>query len=250
MNLAPLTVLALLLSAAPTRFGSLREVPWRSWTYDLGEDDSLAAVAQTGGKIPVSNWRFERRVGADSFVFEVIAVDYGELAGAGEAAVVTWSIWTGGSGVFTGADVFVLERGRPTLAGRIPGGDRGDGGIYSVGFADGRVLLHRFDAAGGGACCPTRLRLEAWTFERGELSLEPGAPLFLALEEPPEGESCRTTLDCGLGERCEAGVCREAECHSGDRSPAVAQRDCGQRAICLYQDALDIEHDAGSCEPL
>jgi hypothetical protein len=177
-------------------------------------------------------------------------VDYGELEPVGEVAVVTETLWTGGNGIFTSAEIFTLSAGRPIRVGRIPGGDRGDGGIYTVGFLDGRLKVHRLDSGGAGACCPNRLRLETWSLRDGRLVEDARARTFESLVEVPERAGCRTTVDCPAGDYCEQGSCREAECHSGDRTPNVLQRDCPNGQKCTFEDAISLDRDIGFCEPL
>ncbi len=70
---------------------------------------------------------------------------YGNLtSGSSTEAAVTVSYNLGGSGEFTGVFVYTLRAGRPTLIGRIEGGDRAHGAIKSVRIQGGTLFVERY----------------------------------------------------------------------------------------------------------
>jgi len=152
--------------------------------------------------------------------------------------------------VFTRVDVYGLEDGLLVHRGHVPEGDRGDGGIASVAISGGRLIVSRLDSEGAGACCPQRLRVEVWSLVNGVLAEDRAARKVGALPEAgPAGQTgCASPLDCELGQLCESGACRESGCHSGERSPRVAKKDCPRDEICVYEDSTAVDRDVGGCE--
>jgi hypothetical protein len=170
-------------SAAPRGSGAIdrtaiRRVDFANRTYysQLG-DEPPEPVA-------VVNGVFERpseRDGARNGFFMVRPAVYGDVDGDGvEDAIVVAIDNGGGTGMFDDARVFALRAGRVVEIARIPGGDRGDGGLHAVAAETGGVRVERYDNDGGGACCPRKLAIEHWRWTGRGLELDPSRTVVVA----------------------------------------------------------------------
>jgi len=93
----------------------------------------------------------------DYFWFGVNQVDFGDLDGDGrEEAIVSTSWNGGGSGYFDSVRAFRLVDGVVQTAGRVPFGDRADGGIFDLRIEDGATSVWAFSTT-LGACCPNQV---------------------------------------------------------------------------------------------
>lgn len=149
----------------------VRAIDWQNRTYDSGDGGPFTVVngvhefAFDGDGNPVGP-DYEPK--DDEYVergsFEVGQPVYGDLDGDGaEEAVIVTYYNGGGTGRFTGIDVYSIRDGQPVVLGGIPGGDRGDGGIDTVELDGAIVVVGRLmSVEGDGACCPSKLARERW----------------------------------------------------------------------------------------
>ncbi|MEZ4400174.1 MAG: hypothetical protein R3B06_09155 [Kofleriaceae bacterium] len=152
----------------------VRAIDWDNRTYQAGDasytvKDGQLEFAYDGDGNPVAG--DYQPTDPDEFVergsFQVLAHPIGDVTGDGvDEAVVLTAFNGGGSGYFTGIDVYAMVGAEPEIIGGIPGGDRGDGGIASVAIADGVVTVERFMSTDeDGACCPSQLQHERWRWD-------------------------------------------------------------------------------------
>ena len=74
-----------------------------------------------------------------------------------------------------------MRDGAPVVIGGIPGGDRGDGGIYDVNVEGGLAIVKRLHSLDeDGACCPSKVQVEHWRWDGSRFV---------------EDESARTMID-------------------------------------------------------
>jgi hypothetical protein len=146
----------------------IRGVDWMNRTYDVGE----ASYTVAGGIVE-----------SDEGFFAVTEPVYGDLDGDGtEEAVVITLEGLGGTGRFSAVDVYTMKDGTEILLGGIPGGDRGDGGIHEVHVESGTLIVDRFASRDGdGACCPTQLQVERWTWNGERFVEDEGARTLTGL---------------------------------------------------------------------
>ena len=152
---------------------SIRTVDWSRFTYDTGEDGRFTVAGGTADFVfdddgaTMTRAEFARRhPGVDPTErgsFSVEAPVFGDVDRDGvEDAVITSSLWGGGTGHFTNVWIYRMRDGAPVVLGSIPGGDRAEGGIAGVAVASGgAVLVSRYETD-GGACCPERVAHEVW----------------------------------------------------------------------------------------
>ena len=169
-------VVLLFVAASVFAQGGIRKVDFRNFTYEpscAGEDTT---------KVTVKNGEFSEEKKVDDFTerffFKVFNIVYGDLNGdKAEEAVILSVCNTGGTGNFTEGFVYSMKRGKPTLAARIAGGDRADGGLRKAVIENGLIVLEYNDPEKtAGACCPEgtvtqKLRLA------GDTLVEVGAPV-------------------------------------------------------------------------
>lgn len=162
MKFVLLTVLVL----ATTAFGQsdIRSVDFKNFTY------SANCLGETPSKIAVKNGEFSEEKQQDGytdrFYFNIMDVSYGDLNGDKRDEAIILSVCnTGGTGNFSEGFVYAMKAGKPSLVARIPGGDRGYGGLRSAVVDNGILVVESNDAGTeGAACCPqyivtTRYRL-------------------------------------------------------------------------------------------
>ena len=132
----------------------IRKVDFKNFTY-------LAhCISETPQKITVKDGEFSEEKQEEGYVdrfhFNVFDVAYGDLNADGRDEAVVLSICnTGGTGNFSEGFVFAMKAGKPSLAARIPGGDRAYGGLRSTRVENGLLVVESNDAGPeGGSCCP------------------------------------------------------------------------------------------------
>lgn len=160
---------------AATGGETVRDVDWMNRTYDSGD---LGPVTLANGAYAFAFDENGNEVAADyepadpdAYVergeLSVSAPTYGDLDGDGrEEAILVTHFYGGGTGRFTGIDVWTMKDGKETLLGSIPGGDRGDGGIANV-AVDGKVVVvdRMMSMEEDGACCPSKVQIERWSWD-------------------------------------------------------------------------------------
>ena len=151
-----ITSLLMLCAWGGTAHGQsdIRKVDFKNFTY-------LAhCVSETPQKVTVKDGEFSEEKQEDGYVdrfhFSVFDIAYGDLNADGrDEAVVLTICNTGGTGNFSEGFVFAMKTGKPSLAARIPGGDRAYGGLRSTRVENGLLVVESNDAGPeGGSCCP------------------------------------------------------------------------------------------------
>jgi len=142
---------------APVPGPGIRAIDWMNRTYVQGD----ARYTVAGGQV-------ETELADDLHgFFSVTPPVFGDLTGDGAEEVVIITLeHLGGTGMFTSVDVYGMVEGAEAVIGTIPGGDRGDGGIADVQIDGNAVAVDRYlSLEGDGACCPSQLQHERWTWD-------------------------------------------------------------------------------------
>ena len=160
--------------AASAAASSVRSIDWMNREYTFGEAEAYRVVNgefnygidENGDEHPATY----QPPNPDSYVehgyFSVSAPEFADLTGDGaEEAILVMHSSTGGTERFTGIEVFSSKAGTGVSIGGIPGGDRGDGGIAGVTVDGATIVVERYlSLEGDGACCPSKLQRERWTW--------------------------------------------------------------------------------------
>jgi hypothetical protein len=132
----------------------IRKVDFQNFTYKpycAGEDAQNVTVkkGEYSKETPMDGY-------VDHFYFNILGVEYGDLTGDKQDEAVVLSVCnTGGTGNFTEGFIYTMKGGKPVLLGRVPGGDRAEGGLRSLTVENGHLVVDANDAsADSGACCP------------------------------------------------------------------------------------------------
>lgn len=154
---------------------TVRDVDWLNRTYESGDMGPVTVVNgeyefafDGNGNVVAADYE---PADPDEYVergsFGVGEPTYGDVDGDGaEEAVLVTYFNGGGTGRFSGIDVWTMKGGKESLLGGIPGGDRGDGGIAGVRF-DGKVVVvdRMMSQDDDGACCPSKVQIERWSWD-------------------------------------------------------------------------------------
>jgi hypothetical protein len=147
-------------------YRQVRAIDWQNRAYTLGE---LGEVTVKDGHADFALSDDDKVVaaGPGSGSYRVERPLFGDIDGDGvEDAVITGVVSTGGTGHFSDIRIYTVRAGNVVEIGGIPGGDRGDGGIAGVTLDGAVVVVERFQSADGdGACCPSQLQHERWTWD-------------------------------------------------------------------------------------
>lgn len=167
------------ISAVPNA-SPIRAIDWANRTYgDYTVKDGQYEYAfdEDGNVVPPDYQPKDPDGYVERGFFSVTPPVFGDLDGDGaEEAVIVTMENTGGTGHFTGVDVYTLRDGQPDVIASIPGGDRGDGGISDVRIEAGAVIVDRFmSQEEDGACCPSKVLIERWQWKNGSLIEDEGA---------------------------------------------------------------------------
>jgi hypothetical protein len=157
--------------AAPASFaqGDIHTVDFKNFTY-LPE-----CTGEKPEKITVKAGSYVKETKVDGnidrFYFDVDAPVFGDLTGDGhDEAIIRSNCNTGGTGQFTEGFVYTMRAGKPSLLARIPGGDRGDGGLVSVKAVGGLLVVEANAIDGsGGNCCPQFIETSKYRIVGGKL---------------------------------------------------------------------------------
>lgn len=150
-----------LLTAALLAPPAAGPVDWANMTYTVD-----------GTAYTLVNGQFERQpedgVGES---LDLTGVVSGDLDGDGRPEyLISLNYWGGGTGRFDELYVYRLSGKTPLLAGRIPGGDRGDGGHGPVTIVGDSVRLERNASTHwDGACCPSLAVIEHYRWQGGQM---------------------------------------------------------------------------------
>ncbi len=147
----------------------IRKVDFKNFTY------SAFCAGEKPENIAVKDGQFEREKKMDGYVdrmgFGIYSIEYGDLNGDGkDEAIILSSCNTGGTGQFSEGYVYTMKAGKPSLWVRIPGGDRGDGGLVSAKAVAGLLVVEQnaMDAS-GGTCCPQFIETSTYRIVSGKL---------------------------------------------------------------------------------
>jgi hypothetical protein len=157
-------------TAAPVR--DLRQVDWMNRAYAI--DDGGDGVDLIAGEYWVDGGAMEwDRGGGDRGWFVVREPSFGDVDGDGDdEAIVVVIANGGGSGAFSAGLVYDARAGgEPVITARVPGGDRGAGGLVSIEVVEPRTLrvVRNWLAAGEGANNSSLIRVERWRWEGAAL---------------------------------------------------------------------------------
>jgi hypothetical protein len=158
------------LSSVPPPPEAWRSVDWSNSTLDLG-DGSYRFVRGAYAKLDHAK-KCKLCLGF------VGATKYGDVDGDGhdEAAIMVLTN-RGGEARTLDAHLFSLEGGKLVHKATIKGGDRGEGGVAAVDIVDGVLQVRRFQSQpSDGVCCPSRVLVERWQWQKDKLVKLPGAP--------------------------------------------------------------------------
>ena len=135
---------------------AIRDFAWLDATYDFGDGSKTTFSGGYSAELDSD--------GACNVCRHIRALNFGDVDGDGkEEALIVVSDNLGGAGTNIEGHVFGLEHGAPVWRATIEGGDRGDGGIESMVFKNGVIVVRRFDLAStDGNCCPSLVEIEKW----------------------------------------------------------------------------------------
>src|SRR5215208_4793942 len=155
MKLFCLAIACLLAAVASVSAQTgIRKVDFKNFTY------SAHCAGDSASKITVKAGEFseekQQEGYVDRFYFNVYDAEYGDLNGdKSEEAVIISNCNTGGTGNFSEGFIYSMKAAKPSLIARIPGGDRGYGGLRSAKVENGLLVVDSNDAGtDGAACCP------------------------------------------------------------------------------------------------
>lgn len=162
-------------AAAGNAGKTVRDVDWMNRTYDSGDMGPVAVVNgeyefafdENGNQVAPDHEPANPDAYIERGSFSVSPPTYGDVDGDGrEEAILVTHFHGGGTGRFSGIDVWTMKDGKETLLGGIPGGDRGDGGIANV-TVDGKVVVvdRMMSMEDDGACCPSKVQIERWSWD-------------------------------------------------------------------------------------
>jgi hypothetical protein len=157
---------------------SARSIDWLNRTYGAGEDGEMTlengvfefAYDEEGNQVAADYQPKDPEVYLPRGSFSVTPPIFGDLDhdNAEEAVLITL-FDGGGTGKFSGIDVYSVRGGEPVLLGSIPGGDRGDGGIADLTVENGVIHVERYHSLDeDGTCCPSKVQDERWTWNGTE----------------------------------------------------------------------------------
>ena len=154
---------------------TVRSIDWLNRSYDSGDMGQVTvvngeyefAMDEEGNMVAPDYEPTDPDAYVERGSFSVSPPIFGDVDGDGaEEAVLVSHFHGGGTGRFSGIDVYAIRDGKDVVLGGIPGGDRGDGGISDVRLEGQVIVVDRMMAMeGDGACCPSKLQHERWTWD-------------------------------------------------------------------------------------
>jgi hypothetical protein len=187
-----LALLILVLSAPPAaaKKVDLHQVDWANRAYEA-----------EGKQVTLTKGNWETYDEAEGFgeSLDLFGVKYVDLDGDGtDEAVVGLTYWGGGTGKFDSLTVFRAGAAGPEVMGRIPGGDRADGGLAGFSVEKAAVRVGRMHALPtGGACCPDFVTRELWRWQAGKMVEVPDAVGFETFAEDKDAKGAQAGLEAG-----------------------------------------------------
>lgn len=165
----PITAISFVLLFTLLAVGqaNIRAIDFKNFTYPAYCADDKP------NPVEVKHGDFEHRgneSAMDYFHFWVKSVEFGDLDGDGkDEAVVITVCHPGGTGKFSEGYIFSLQRNKPKLIGRFPGGDRADGGLVAASVENGFLNVERNELS-GGLCCPNFTVTQTYRFSKGNFT--------------------------------------------------------------------------------
>jgi hypothetical protein len=156
--------------------GDIHAVDWANRTYQSGDGtftvkDGAAEFGfdEDGNEVAPDYQPKDPDGFVEHGYFNVAPPHFGDANGDGAVDALVVHVYNGGgTGQFDGITVFTMQGGQPVVLGEIPGGDRGDGGDSDATIDGGVVLVDRMmSGPDDGACCPSKLQQERWTWNGG-----------------------------------------------------------------------------------
>lgn len=147
----------------------IRKVDFKNFTYPI------MCIGQKPRNVTVKNGEFSEEKQEDGytdrFYFNVFDVAYGDLTGDQvDEAIILGSCNTGGTGNFSEGFIYSMKTDKPSLIGRIPGGDRAYGGLRETRTEAGKLVVESNDPGpSGAACCPQRILTNQYRLTGGKL---------------------------------------------------------------------------------
>ncbi|MBK9030756.1 MAG: hypothetical protein IPL61_05350 [Myxococcales bacterium] len=154
----------------------LRAIDWANRTYEVGEGsftvvngEAAFAFDEDGNEVAGDYQPTDPDAFVERGYFTVQPPVFGDVTGDGVEEALIVSVYNGGgTGQFDGVDAYGLRDGQPVVIGHLPGGDRGDGGLYDIKVEGGAVVVERMmSGPEDGACCPSKLQVERWAWQGG-----------------------------------------------------------------------------------
>ncbi len=156
--------------------GDIRAVDWANRTYQSGDGEFTVkdgsaefAFDEQGNEVPPDYQPTDPDAFVERGYFNVAPPRFGDADGDGADDALVIHVYNGGgTGQFDGITIYTMRAGQPVVLGQIPGGDRGDGGISDARIEGGAVRVERMMSQDGdGACCPSKVQEETWTWKGG-----------------------------------------------------------------------------------
>ena len=160
----------LFLTALPVLAqADIRKVDFKNFTYPA------LCISEKPENVTVKNGEFSKEKQEDGYVdrfyYKVFDFAYGDLTGDGkDEAIVLGVCNTGGTGNFSEGFIYSMKGTKPALIGRIPGGDRAEGGLRETRVENGLLVVESNDPGpDGGSCCPQVIVTNRYRVTDGKL---------------------------------------------------------------------------------
>lgn len=147
----------------------IRKIDFKNFTYEP------SCAGEETRKVTVKDGEFSEVKQEDGYVdrfyFTVMSVVYGDVTADGnEDAVILTNCNMGGTGQFTEGFIYELKNEKPSLAARIPGGDRAYGGLKAARVESGLLVVESYDPGEESAsCCPEFFLISRYKVSGGKL---------------------------------------------------------------------------------
>lgn len=169
MKFTVITAFIFLAAMSASAQNGIRNVDFKNFTYEA------YCAGDEAEKITVKNGEFSQEKQMDGYIdrlwFRAFDFSFGDLDGDNQEEGVVLSVCnTGGTGNFSEGYVFKMLAGKPSLVGRIGGGDRAYGGLKSARIVDGFAVIERFNPGENGAsCCAEFILTEKYKLQSGKM---------------------------------------------------------------------------------
>ena len=164
-----LVSLMFLVAAPVIAQSDIHQVDFKNYTH------SVHCIGDKPENIAVKDGEYLREKQEDGYVdrfyFKIIDIAYGDVTGDGhDDAIVLGVCNTGGTGNFSEGFIYSLKGTKAALIGRIPGGDRAEGGLRETRVENGLLIVESNDPGeDGGACCPQVIVTSRYKLTAGKL---------------------------------------------------------------------------------